>query len=130
MKTEDFRNDKVDAAEMAAEESGSALYQFEPNPEGQGNIGEVFVRFRDMESGQMVERSWTIPYQKDAANLNEAKPSMQLAATAGLLADKLHGTDSGTTDFNQYNKVLGSLRAQFPSDQRVQQLIQMCEKTK
>ncbi|SHI79849.1 Tetratricopeptide repeat-containing protein [Rubritalea squalenifaciens DSM 18772] len=130
LKTEDFRNDKVDAAEMAAEESGSALYQFEPNPEGQGDIGEVFVRFRDMESGQMVERSWTIPYQKDATHLNEAKPSMQLAATAGLLADKLHGTDSGTTDFNQYNKVLGSLRAQFPSDQRVQQLIQMCEKTK
>ena len=38
------RNDAVDAAEMASEEAGVALYQFEVKPEGRGEIGEVRVR--------------------------------------------------------------------------------------
>lgn len=124
---EDFRNDKVDAAEMAAEESGSALYQVEAKPDGQGAIGTVFVRFQDSASGEMVERSWTIPYQADTPTLTEANKSMQLAATAGLLAEKLHGTDAGSVNFNRYNEVLGKLHSSYPNNQRVQQLIQMCQ---
>jgi hypothetical protein len=34
LKTEDFRNDAVDAAELAAEEAGVAIYQIEPIPDG------------------------------------------------------------------------------------------------
>ncbi len=88
---EDFRNDKVDAAEMAAAESGNALYQFEADPQGSGDIGAVSVRFLDTSSGQMVERRWPIPYQAKAPRLEEASPAMQLAATAGLLGEKLKG---------------------------------------
>ena len=42
---EDFRNDKVDAAEMAAAEAGVALYQVQTKPDGFGDIGTVSVRF-------------------------------------------------------------------------------------
>lgn len=125
---EDFRNDKVDAAEMAAAESGSAVYQIESKPDGTGPNGTVFVRFQDAESGEMIERSWTIPYAPQPPHLNEAMPSMQLAATAGLLGDKLRGSDAGSIDFTQLRQTLGNLKAKYTNNERVQQLIQMCEK--
>ncbi len=55
--TEDFRNDSIDAAELAADEAGVAMYQVETLPEGSGEIGEVSIRFRETASGEMVERT-------------------------------------------------------------------------
>ncbi|MEO1856060.1 MAG: von Willebrand factor type A domain-containing protein, partial [Rubritalea sp.] len=128
LKKEDFRNDSVDAAEMAAEESGSALYQIEPLADGSGELGTVFVRFQDMETGQMVERSWTIPYQANAKTLAASQPSIQLAAVAGLLGEKLHQSDAGSVDFSQLSKVLGNLNSQYSGDTKVLELLQMVRK--
>jgi Mg-chelatase subunit ChlD len=60
---EDFRNDSVDAAEMAAAEAGVAMYQFEAKPDGEGDVGSVSVRFQDLSTGQMIEHRWPIPYE-------------------------------------------------------------------
>jgi Mg-chelatase subunit ChlD len=128
LKKEDFRNDAVDAAEMAAEESGSALYQIEAMADGSGALGTVFVRFQDMATGQMVERSWTIPYQENAKSLAASKPTIQLAAVAGLLGEKLHQSDAGTVDFSQISNVLGNLSSQFSENKKVQELLQMVRK--
>lgn len=95
LKKEDFRNDAVDAAEMAAEESGVALYHFEAMPEGRGDIGTVSVRFFDMGSKAMVERTWAIPYEADTALFAEAEPALRLASVAGLFAEKLKGSPVG-----------------------------------
>jgi len=125
---EDFRNDKVDAAEMAAAESGNALYQFEADPQGSGDIGAVSVRFLDTSSGQMVERRWQIPYQAKAPRLEDASPAMQLAATAGLLGEKLKGGPSSEAiDLGELSPITNQLRAKFTNDQEVQQLIKMVE---
>ncbi len=95
LKKEDFRNDSVDAAEMAAEESGVALYHFEPMPEGRGDIGTISVRFFDISSNQMVERTWTIPYQAEVAFFSKADPRLRLASVAALFAEKLKGSPVG-----------------------------------
>ncbi|MFC4992107.1 YfbK domain-containing protein [Rubritalea tangerina] len=129
LKKEDFRNDGVDAAEMAAEESGSALYQVEVKEGGRGAIGTVFVRFLDMSTGQMVERSWTIPYQEKVRSLDEASGSMQLAVVAGMLAEKLHESDEGSVDFSRMREVIGQIEAKFAGSQKVQDLIEMVRKT-
>jgi Mg-chelatase subunit ChlD len=92
---EDFRNDAIDAAEMAAAEAGVAVYQFEAMPDGAGDVGSVSVRFRDLSTGQMVENRWPIPYRSDAPRIEEASPSMQVAATAALFAAKLKGDPLG-----------------------------------
>ena len=89
LKKEDFRNDKVDAAELAAEEAGVAVYQFKAKPDGRGDIGSVSVRFQDLSSGQMVEKRWPVPYIADAARVDEANQSMRVAAVAALFAAKL-----------------------------------------
>ncbi|MFT5632336.1 MAG: hypothetical protein ACI9SQ_000040 [Rubritalea sp.] len=128
LKKQDFRNDTVDAAEMAAEEAGNALYQVEARPDGEGDVGTVFVRFRDMATGQMVERSWAIPYQPNINSLSSADPSMQLATVAGMLGERLKQGEEAGIDIKQLKPIYGMLRSHFHADNEVKDLIRMCEK--
>ncbi|MEI6493171.1 MAG: von Willebrand factor type A domain-containing protein [Verrucomicrobiota bacterium] len=128
LKKEDFRNDKVQAAELSAEEAGVAVYQVQTLPEGDGELGEVFVRFRDPANGQMVEHSWTMPYDAKAPAFDKAAPSMQLAATAALLAERLRGDSQA--DFNALAPVITNLRGQYPHQTKVADLIRMFERVR
>ncbi len=131
LKKEDFRNDKVDAAEMAAAEAGVALYEIEPLPEGEGEIGEVSVRFQDMATGRMIERTWTIPYRPAAPMLDQASPTMQLAASAAFLAERLKNAPlAQAIRWDELASTLTHLRQHFQANQRVLDLIAMIEKAK
>ncbi|MGB6222901.1 YfbK domain-containing protein [Haloferula sp.] len=126
LKKEDFRDDAVDAAEMAAEEAGVALYQFEVLPDGQGEVGEVSVRFRDTSTGEMVERSWSIPYDPQAPSFDRAKPGLQLAGIAALVAEKLRGAPlSEAVDYSELRPVMGRVKAEYAGNERVAQLERM-----
>jgi hypothetical protein len=123
---EDFRNDAVDAAELAAEEAGVALYQVEPLPAGTGELGEVSVRFRDAATGQMVERSWTIPYDSSAPAFDRATPSMQLAGLAMLAAEKLRGGPlAEAVDFSQFATPRATVKQSYPNNRRVAEVLEM-----
>lgn len=127
---EDFRNDAVDAAEMASEEAGVALYQFEVLPEGQGEVGEVSVRFRDMSSGEMVERTWTIPYDPQSAGFDQAKPSIQLAGLSAFVAEKLRSAPMAeAVDLRQMAGVMARVKAAYKGSAKVAQLEEMIDKT-
>jgi hypothetical protein len=128
---EDFRNDKVTAAQLAAEEAAVALYQVQVLPEGDGEIGEVFVRFRDPANGRMVEQSWTIPYDAQAPVLEKASASMQLAATAALVAEKLRGGAEGdAVDLGALEPIVGKLRGEYAQQARVGDLVAMFEEVR
>jgi Mg-chelatase subunit ChlD len=129
LQTEDFHNDSVDAAEMAAEEAGNALYEVEPLPEGEGEIGEVSVRFRNAATGEMVERTWTIPYEPQSPAFDKARPSMQLAGLALLTAEKLQGgAAADAIDFNTMATVMASVRQVYGSTAGAAQLLEMIGK--
>ena len=131
LEKEDFRNDKVDAAELAASEAGVALYEIEPLANGDGEIGEVSVRFQDMTTGQMVERTWTIPYKPGLPALEQASHTLQLASTAAFLAEKLKRTAFGEmVNLEELSQVLTNLRQCYGSNPRVAELIAMIEKVK
>ena len=70
---------------MTAAEAGVAVYQFEAKPDGEGDIGSVSVRFQDLSTGQMVENRWPIPYVSNIPRIDQAAPSMRIAAVAALL---------------------------------------------
>ena len=128
---EDFRNDNVDAAEMAAAEAGVAVYQLQAKPDGEGDIGSVSVRFRDLSTGQMIEKRWPIPYQARAPRPDQTTPSLRIATSAALLAAKLRGEPLGeVVDL----KTLSDLMAGLPDEQRnvnrVQQLQQMIHQSR
>jgi secreted protein with Ig-like and vWFA domain len=124
----DFRNDKVEAAALAAGEAAVALYEVEALPQGDGELGEVFVRFRDAASGTMVERSWTLPYDPYAPAFDRATPTMQLAGTAALIAEKLRGGATGDAiRLSQLAPVVNALRGRYAHEARVQELVAMFE---
>jgi Mg-chelatase subunit ChlD len=128
---EDFRNDKVTAAQLAAEEAAVALYQVQVLPEGDGEIGEVFVRFRDPADGRIIEQSWTIPYDAQTPALDKAAPSIQLAATAALLAEKLHGGPAADSlDLDTLAPIVAQLRGKYAGEQRVRDLVAMYEEVR
>ena len=131
LREEDFRNDNVDAAELAAEEAAVALYQVEVLPEGSGELGEVFVRFRDPATGTMVERSWTMTFDSQARPFDRAAPSMQLAGTAALLAEKLRGSALAEQfKLGDLAGVVNRLRDRYAEDRRVQELVTMFAQTR
>ncbi|BCX50109.1 serine/threonine protein kinase with TPR repeats [Haloferula helveola] len=126
LKKEDFRNDAVDAAEMASEEAGVALYQFEVKPEGRGEVGEVRVRFRDAATGRMVERNWTIPYDPQAPAFDRAAPSLQLAGLAAFTAERLRDAPmAAAVDFRELAPVVGNVAAKYTGAEPVEKLNRM-----
>lgn len=131
LKKEDFRDDKVDAAEMAAEEAGVAIYHFEAKPDGEGDIGSVSVRFRDLSSGQMIENRWPIPYLADAPRFDQAAPSLQIASIAALLAVKLKGESlADTIDLTTLSNLMSGLPDRDRQASRVQELQQMIQRAR
>ncbi len=128
---EDFRNDAVDAAEMAAEEAGVAMYQVEPLADGEGEIGEMSVRFRDAATGKMVERTWTIPYDPASPAIERSSASMQLAALSMLAGQKLKGGAlAEAIDFSKFAKVQAQVRQHYGPIGRVGEMLQMLDALK
>lgn len=124
LKTEDFRDDSVDAAELAADEAGVAIYQVETLPEGTGEIGEVSVRFRDTASGEMVERAWTIPHDPSTPAFDKAAPQTQLATLALLAAQKLQGGPlADAIRFSDHAETIAKLKQAYANDAKAQRLL-------
>lgn len=131
LKTEDFRNDAVDAAELAAEEAGVAIYQVEPLADGTGEIGEVSVRFRDAAGKEMIERTWTIPHESQAVAFDRATPSMQLAGLSLLAAEKLKGGPmADAIDFNQLTGPSAFVKQFYGDSPRVGDMLRVIDTLK
>ena len=126
LKKEDFLDDQVDAAEMAAAEAGVALYHVEVKPSGEGDIGMLSVRFRDLSSGRMVMHRWPIPYEASPPRLEAASPSLRIASAAALLASKLAGKPLGSmVDLKTLSNLVSGLSDQQRSVARIVQLQEM-----
>ena len=79
---EQFRDNTVDAAEIAAQEAGNALYTIEINPQGEGSIATVRVRYKVPRTAEYREQAWDVPYTGGAVAMDQASPAMRLASTA------------------------------------------------
>jgi secreted protein with Ig-like and vWFA domain len=86
---EQFRDNTVDAAEIAAQEAGNALYTIEVNAEGSGSIATVRVRYKVPGTAEYREQAWDVPYTGTAVALDQASPAMRLAATACAFSEWL-----------------------------------------
>jgi Mg-chelatase subunit ChlD len=84
-----FRDNTVAAGAIAAREAGNALYVIETNPNGEGPIATVRVRYRVPGTQNVNERSWSVDYTGAAPDLAQSSPAMRLAATAAETAEWL-----------------------------------------
>ena len=86
---EDFRNDEVDAGELGAGHSVTALYEFKLYSEADGEIATVHMRWIDPESGAPSEMSrgfYTYDLHRD---FEEADPYFQRSVLVAEFAEVL-----------------------------------------
>jgi Mg-chelatase subunit ChlD len=86
---EQFRDNSVNAAAIGAAESGNALYLIETNPQGDGPIATVRVRYRLPGTTDYQEHEWAVPYTGNAVSFEQASPAMRLAGSAAAFSEWL-----------------------------------------
>jgi len=128
---EQFRDNTVAAAPMAAREAGNALYTVEVNPQGKGPVATVRVSFRVPGTTDVSEHEWQVPFDGTAPALENSSPAMRLAATAGEFAEWLASSPFAqevTTD--QLLNYLNGVPAIYGADARPKQLETMIREAK
>lgn len=89
LKRGDFRNNKIDAAEISAAESGNALYVVQVDPDGKGPLGLVRVRYKAPFTNDYTEMEWSLVYESAAIPLVQASPALRLGSVAATFAEWL-----------------------------------------
>lgn len=131
LKKEQFRDNTVDAAEIAAAEAGNALYTVQVNPRGEGPIGTVRVRFRVPGTSDYREHEWTVPYDGAAKPLEQAGATIRLAATASAFSEWLAASPfAGEVTPDRLLAYLAGVPEQYAADPRPKQLEWMIRQAK
>ncbi len=121
---EDFRNDAVDAGEIGAGHSVTALYEvkFAENANPAEVAMTVRVRYADPDTDEVTEIERSIAQNAFAASFAEASPRFQLSAVVAEYAEILR--DSYWAQKNTLESVAGDARriAEYmPQDEDVQE---------
>ena len=126
----DFRNDTVDAGEIGAGHSVTALYEVRLGDDvsAADEALTVRVRYQDVESGEVVEIARGIRPTEFSATYSDASASFQLAATVAefgeLLKDSYWARDGSLTTLWQDAE---QIAIRFPRDRDVQQFVDLVE---
>ncbi len=86
---DDFRDNKVDAGEIGAGHSVTALYEIKLYPNAYGNVATVFMRWEDPDTHQVVEISKDFDASELAYDFREANPYFQRAVVVAEYAEIL-----------------------------------------
>ena len=91
---EQFRDDTVDAGEIGADHSVTALYELKLHDDADSDdadsiLGTVFVRYQDPDSSEVLEISRTLQQSELSAGFEDASARFQLAAVVAEYAEIL-----------------------------------------
>lgn len=92
-----FRDDTIDAGEVGAGQCSTALYELEmidgPSASSFDDFGTVFVRYRNVDTGQIEEISYDLENTIVRTRTVEDSPYFYLAATAAQFAEILRESE-------------------------------------
>jgi Ca-activated chloride channel family protein len=89
---QDFRNDRVDAGEIGAGHSVTALYALSLIPRASGEIGQVTLRYRKPEESSFVEQYKIIDAGDIDGSFEQANANFRLAASTATFAEVLRNS--------------------------------------
>ena len=128
---EQFRDNTVDAAEIAAQETGNALYTVEVNPAGSGPLASVRVRYKIPGTSEYREQAWDVPYAGNALSLEQSSPAMRLAGSASAFSEWLVASPfAGEVTPDRVLNVLSGVPEVFGADSRPKKLEWMIRQAK
>jgi Ca-activated chloride channel family protein len=86
---EDFRNNEVDAGEIGAGHSVTALYEVKLQPEAEGRIATVALRWEDPQTHEVTEKSLDFETRQMSERFDEADPHFQMTVLVAEYAEIL-----------------------------------------
>ena len=103
---DEFRNDDVDAGEIGAGHSVTALYEIElaGQPAADAVIATVRLRWEEPESSQVMELAQTLTQDQMATDFAAAQRSFQLAATVAEYAEYLRASEWSVASLAQISE--------------------------
>jgi len=121
----DFRNNAVDAGEVGAGHSVTALYEVRLTRQGQGTALTVQMRYADPKSGEVHE----IQQPFDSAGIGHdfagAAPRFQQAVAVAGFAEQLRGTDAAVPTLADVLAITRRITPQLANDKDVQEFEQL-----
>lgn len=123
-----FRDDKVDAGEVGAGHSVTALYEIKFQDETNGDALTVRIRYKDPDSGEVVEQAQTLGRDRFAPGFDAASPEFHLAAAVAEYAEILR--QSYWAKGSQMSDVLTLARRaqeEMPKDDQVMEFVGLVE---
>ena len=131
LKKEDFRNNKVDAAEISAAESGNAMYVVQVDEGGEGPLGVVRVRYKRPFTREYTELEWSLVYEEAALPLEQSSPAMKLASVSATFAEWLaRNPYSEGVQLADLQGLMAGLASVYGTDPRPAQLEEMIRKAR
>jgi Ca-activated chloride channel family protein len=128
---EDFRNDTVDAGEVGAGHTVTALYEVVMVPESSGAALVAQVRYHDIESGQVIEQQQAFERSASVSSFEEATPHFQLAVVAAGFAEQLrHSGYAGQHSLADVLRVAQRVEQQLDNDEDVQELTYLVQQAR
>lgn len=129
----DFRNDAVDAGEVGSGQSATALYEVEllpaADPAHAPDLGTVYVRYRDLESGQVEEISSRLENDLVRERTPADSPRFFLAACAAEFAELLRQSEHARDgSFADVRHLLEQVAAELPLDNQARALLDLVRK--
>ena len=99
---QDFRVDTIDAGEVGAGHSVTALYELKFHEGARGQAAKVFLRYEDPKTGRVIELNKSFDRSQLMASMEEASPRFQLdsavAEYAEILRDSYWAQDGTLRD--------------------------------
>lgn len=124
---EDFRNDTVDAGEVGAGHSVTALYELAlQEGDVDGVVATVYIRYQDADTREVVELQQAITVADIRASLDEASPSFRLQLAVAEFAELLKGSFwSEGGSYSAVQSLIQTVADDFADDEDVMELIEM-----
>jgi Ca-activated chloride channel homolog len=115
---EDFRNDEVDAGELGAGHSATALYLVRLHPGAEGRLATFQMRWEDPNTRQVQEINGNFNAWNVAASYSDASPRLQLDVLAAYYAGQLRydewAMDAGWYDLAQHARRVAKILRSDP----------------
>jgi Ca-activated chloride channel family protein len=116
----DFRNDRVDAGELGAGHSATALYAIQLVPGSAGQIATVRLRWEDPETHHVQEIDGNFNTWDLTSSFEASAPRYQLAVTSAQYAELLrHSYWAGDGTYGQVAALAQNLAQRLPYDEDV-----------
>lgn len=123
---QDFRNDSVDAGEIGAGHSATAIYAVQLQPRAQGRIATVQLRWDDPDTGEVREINGNFNTWDLSNSFPETAPRYQLAILAGYYAEALRNSPwAQSITFGQIYSLAAPLSHSLPEDPDVIEFIDL-----